>query len=84
MHSRNSIEIMKTQKLKLILAGLMGAMLTLSTQAALTPIFDFKNSPAGNQGNNGPWLLGNDFTVNSPVVINQMGAFNYLIWWICH
>jgi hypothetical protein len=52
----------------------MAAMLTVCESAAQSPIFDFQFSPPGNQPG-GPWVLGNDFAVNSAIVISALGAF---------
>lgn len=57
------------------LAGVMGALLLRCASGALTPVFDFQNAPPGNQ-TGGPWMLGSDFTVNSPIVISDIGAFD--------
>ena len=58
-----------------MLVGVVAALSALSTQAVLTPVFDYGSTPAGNQGG-GPYLLGLSFAVNTPINVTALGAFD--------
>jgi hypothetical protein len=46
-----------------------------SALGAVVVAFDYNVGVVGQQ-NNGPWALGNDFTVNTPITVTALGAFD--------
>lgn len=53
------------------------ASLSLALQVNAAVIFDYSSVPAGDQAG-GPYLLGLNFQVNTPITVNALGAFDSL------
>lgn len=53
------------------------ALLLIATQAQATIVYTC-GTTTGNQPNDGPWMLGEDFTVNTPGNVTAVGAFDNL------
>ena len=76
MKTWNGIESMKTWNLVKI-GGVALAAVVLGTAGADAIIaFDTPNTTVGNQASGGPYNLGEQFTVNSPVTITSLGAYD--------
>lgn len=66
---------MKTNNSVRMLGGIVAAVLVAASQVNATIVYQSSTS-VGNQGQNGPWALGLDFTVNTPGYVTQIGAFD--------
>ncbi len=60
-------------KFWLILSCFAGAS---AAYGQLITAFQNDAGTVGAQSGDGPWALGNDFTVNSPIIITELGAFD--------
>ena len=67
---------MKTWKIcKISVAAVVAAFLAVAWQANAVIVYQ-SSTAVGNQGQNGPWALGLDFTVNTDGYVTQIGAFD--------
>jgi hypothetical protein len=65
---------MRTKSWKYLLGMAVGVLLSYQSHASFSFVFDY-SSPGVAVNQSGEYLLGNNFTVNTPVEVTQLGVF---------